>query len=122
MRPFRPMRSCLKRMEPCEVSLMARAAMRMAGIDSISSTADAVTPPPVRQTMAVRDESEDLVAPVFVLGDLARHFQGAASGADDEEGAVVEALGADVAREHPQQDLFQQEERGGEDAEEDEPG
>src|SRR5205807_505593 len=53
---------------------------------------------------------------------ISSSFLRAAAGADDEDRPVVEALGADVARDHAQRDFFQQQENRGEDAEEDEPG
>src|SRR5205823_14179479 len=83
---------------------------------------DTVARPPVREAVAVGDEAEDLVAPVLVALDDARHFDGAAASADDEDGAVVEAIEADVARDHAHGDLLDDQEERGEDAEEDEPG
>ncbi len=78
--------------------------------------------PAVRQAVPIGDESQDFVAPVFVVFDQPRDIDRATARADDQYRAVVESLCANVTRHDAQRDLLEDEKKRRQDREEDEPG
>src|SRR5579872_2854121 len=71
--------------------------------------------------MPVLDEAEDPVPPETVSVDRIGDAQRRGAGADDQHGAVVEAVRAHVARGQAQRELLAEQEQAGEDGEEERP-